>query len=271
VTILLLFIGYPRSGHTLVSSLLDAHPHAAVANEYALIRRWRYFADSQKTRKFVIEELFRDSVMQSKVGYRSPTMHRTFNYSVPNQWNGRVRDYLQVVGDKHGPLTTKYLSDLEGRYHMQAMTRLLNITVRILHVIRHPMDNIATMAIREGHDRKFIQTGQVLNDITELRHQIHMYFKLARLNVRLLQKQQDYQFKILNVYIEDLIANPKAVLSSICGFLHLRCSSSYLTDCSSRVLTNTSNTRNNVVWGNLTNAVFDEMKTIPFLQRYIVR
>ena len=96
VTVLILFIGYPRSGHTLISSLLDAHPHVAVANEYCLARRWRNFTTEQKTRKYVFGELFRDSVMQSEVGYRSATVQRTFNYSIPNQWNGRFDNYLQV-------------------------------------------------------------------------------------------------------------------------------------------------------------------------------
>jgi len=28
-----LFVGYPRSGHSLVGSLIDAHPHAIIAHE----------------------------------------------------------------------------------------------------------------------------------------------------------------------------------------------------------------------------------------------
>jgi hypothetical protein len=32
----------------------------------------------------------------------------------------------------------------------------LNVSVRFLHVIRHPLDNIATMAVREQHGRDFI-------------------------------------------------------------------------------------------------------------------
>ena len=96
VTVLILFIGYPRSGHTLISSLLDAHTHVAIANEYKLFQRWSNFTAEQKTRSYVFGELFKNSVMESKVGYRSATVQRTFNYSVPNQWNGRFDKYLQV-------------------------------------------------------------------------------------------------------------------------------------------------------------------------------
>ena len=65
--------------------------------------------------------------------------------------------YLQVVGDKHGPLTTKDLSNAEGRAYLDEMQRLLHVSVRFLHVIRHPLDNIATMAVRENHKRSFIE------------------------------------------------------------------------------------------------------------------
>ena len=33
-----MFIGYPRSGHSLIGSLLDAHPNAIVAHELDALR-----------------------------------------------------------------------------------------------------------------------------------------------------------------------------------------------------------------------------------------
>ena len=67
-----------------------------------------------------------------------------------------VISYLQVVGDKHGPVTTMFLSDAKGRAYLDEMERLLHVSVRFLHVIRHPLDNIATMAVRAQHRRSFI-------------------------------------------------------------------------------------------------------------------
>jgi len=32
-----LFVGYPRSGHSLVGSLIDAHPHAIIAHEVKIL------------------------------------------------------------------------------------------------------------------------------------------------------------------------------------------------------------------------------------------
>ena len=40
LTAFLLFVGYSRSGHTLVGSLLDGHPNAIIGNEYGALARW---------------------------------------------------------------------------------------------------------------------------------------------------------------------------------------------------------------------------------------
>jgi hypothetical protein len=157
VTTLLIFIGYSRSGHTLVASLLDAHPRVAVANEYDLVRQWTNFSSKQKTRRYVFDELFKNSVEQSKIGFRAPTLRRTFNFRVPHQWNGRCDKYLKVIGDKHGPAATKGLSTSHGLAYLDAMERHLHVRVRILHVIRHPLDNIATITVRQSHKRTFIE------------------------------------------------------------------------------------------------------------------
>ena len=34
------FVGYPRSGHTLVAMLLDAHPNIVISNEYNILEKW---------------------------------------------------------------------------------------------------------------------------------------------------------------------------------------------------------------------------------------
>ena len=72
------------------------------------------------------------------------------------------------MGDKHGPVTTKYLSDEKGQAYLEEMERLLNVSVRLLHVIRHPLDNIATMAVREDHKRSFIE--QVIKQVVYMGH-----------------------------------------------------------------------------------------------------
>lgn len=146
------------------------------------------------------------------------------------------------------------------------MEMRLNVSVRFLHVIRHPLDNIATMAVREQHGRDFIVQGKVLNDFRQLQRQASFYFYAAKTNLRL---QQKLKSRILDIYSEDLISDSKPVLSRICQFLDIQCSPAYLSDCASIVSTKTSNTRKNVVWHpHLKQYVYVSLSKIPFLFRY---
>ena len=93
---LALFIGYARSGHTLIGSLLDAHPHIVIANELNVFERWMEWTDKEKTRENVINKMYENSYQQSRVGFRSPNKTKGRTYAVPNQWQGRYKDYIEV-------------------------------------------------------------------------------------------------------------------------------------------------------------------------------
>ena len=93
---LALFIGYPRSGHTLIGSLLDAHPHIVIANELDIFQRWTEWTEAEKTRENLINKMYENSFRQAQgIGYRSAERNgRT--YAVPNQWQGKYKDYIKV-------------------------------------------------------------------------------------------------------------------------------------------------------------------------------
>lgn len=64
---------------------------------------------------------------------------------------------LQVIGDKHGPKSAKLLSDETGRKIMTEIQDKLKVSIRLIHVVRNPYDNVATMAIRASNGRQFIE------------------------------------------------------------------------------------------------------------------
>ena len=43
VEALVLFVGHPRSGHTLVAAILDSHPEMIIANEFNLLEKFQDF------------------------------------------------------------------------------------------------------------------------------------------------------------------------------------------------------------------------------------
>ena len=43
-----MFIGYPRSSHSLVAAILDAHPEVIIAYEYHVVENWQKYYKSFK-------------------------------------------------------------------------------------------------------------------------------------------------------------------------------------------------------------------------------
>ena len=92
----LMFIGYPRSGHTLISSLLDAHPNAIIANEFDAISEWKKWETTNKNKYFLFDQLYQNSKQEAETGYRSATVPHRYNYSVPGQWQGTFNNKILV-------------------------------------------------------------------------------------------------------------------------------------------------------------------------------
>ena len=95
VSYFVMFVGYPRSGHTLIGSLLDAHPHAIIANEFDVIGEWQLWSEKNKTRNYLFSQLYKTSQEDALTGYRSMNPHR-YSYHVPKQWQGRFKAPLKV-------------------------------------------------------------------------------------------------------------------------------------------------------------------------------
>ena len=96
VKTLLIFIGYPRSGHTLVSSLLDAHPHVIVANEFDVIGKWDELTAGNRNKYYLFDQLYLNSKEKADVGDRSATTQRGYSYHVPGQWQGTYNRSIMV-------------------------------------------------------------------------------------------------------------------------------------------------------------------------------
>ena len=97
VETLIMFIGYPRSGHSLIGSLIDAHPHAIVANEFDLVGSWKAWDSRQQNKYYMFSQLYKNSQEQIMGGYRTHNARHFFDYSVPNQWQGKFKNTVKVT------------------------------------------------------------------------------------------------------------------------------------------------------------------------------
>ena len=105
----LFFVGYARSGHSLIGAVLDAHPEIIISNfsPRNTIDRWHHYKseskgkdDSLKLRLFFdIHSMSRFHAMCGKRASSCSCVseNHKYCYNVPGQWQGTYRDKLKVT------------------------------------------------------------------------------------------------------------------------------------------------------------------------------
>lgn len=241
VRTLLLFIGYPRSGHSLVGSLLNAHRSIVVAHELHAL----WYLD----RGFSAEELFALIWRRDRWFGRHGRQWTEFNYTVPGQWQGRS-DRLEIIGDKKGDGVTDLLHFYPGA--LQTALGRLGRRIRIIHTVRNPYDNVATMARR---------TGDPLSACIE-RHR-----NRVALNNELIERYGEEL--IVTVRHEDLIADAKGELRRMAAFLGVEVSEEYLEACRGIIYDSPNPSRHGAKWSEEDRRGVERIiRRTPFLKGY---
>lgn len=112
VDTLLFFVGYSRSRHTLLASLLDGHPHMVVANEKNLFYRLRQGGEFKRNEMF-------DMLVQGSKGFlkggkgmiMSGNLQNTthFGFWMDGYWQGAYDQYIQVSLNAYASTVGNYV------------------------------------------------------------------------------------------------------------------------------------------------------------------
>lgn len=203
---LCLFVGYPRSGHSLVGQLLNAHPNALIAHELDLLG----FVELGSLSRDEVYWLLRQ---QKRWFARRRYQWGSYDYQLGNLPR---EGPLLVIGDKKGGRTALRLARQPEL--LTRLSRKTGLPVKLVHVVRHPLDNIASRHDRAG--------GSLLATIGE-------HFDRASVISHLIKEGN---FSILTIHLEDLIANPTAVLNKLREFLDLPESMQWIRACEAKLL-----------------------------------
>lgn len=235
------FVGYPKSGHSLIGSLLDAHPDIVIAHEQDALRCIKL--------GFPAETIYGLLIDNSQRFARGGRTWNNYVYLVPGQWNGKVRE-LRVIGDKKGGGTTKLL-----KRNPQLLDRLMEIIPlqhKFVHVMRNPFDSISTLS-------KIDLRGQE----RLIRHFARKWEIISQLKQKL--PASDW----FDIRHEWFIGDPKRWLKKLCGFLGQETTGNYLEDCNAIVKQVPNKSRLEVRWPLETiRHVEEKMKQYPFLEGY---
>jgi hypothetical protein len=235
-----LFVGYPRSGHSLVGALLNAHRDAVISHEL-------------DAPSYILAGCARNALYARILAraYWFDLRGNTSNhvYAVPGQWQGRFAE-LRTIGDKRGGAVTRAIAAHPD--FLERVRSLVRVPLRLVHVVRNPFDNIAAISI--WHDMTLEQS-------------VDYYFEHARTTAKLEELCENDE--VVTLHHEDLLANPEPVLVDLCGKLGLDLYPGYLEDCRRVLLASPTYTRRKRVWpASLLAEVERRMRAAPVLSGY---
>ena len=235
-----LFIGYPRSGHSLVGAMLNAHRHAVISHE--LDASQLILAGCSRNELYA--RILARAAWFNLRGNRS-----NYQYQIPNRWQGRFES-LRVIGDKRGG--TAALSVAENPDLLDRLRALIGVPLRLVHVVRNPYDNIA--AIARWHR-------------LSLDESIAFYFSHFQTTGNLDALSDPAH--VLTIHHEELVRAPETTLANLCTFLGLNHDAQYLAECSSVVFARPTQPRRRTDWTPAQLAEVERRTRLyPFLTHY---
>ena len=286
------FTGYPRSGHSIVGSYMDAHPNIVLSFGFYLFRHLL---------KEPSHLLNIDILLQNKTVFFNIIYERSYQYylesseinnkgytlDVPGLWSGRFHGKLKVIGDKSASPTSDGFRLVSSSIFKSQYCRLhekLGVPLMGIHVVRNPFDMIATHTLYKTFFRTW-KSGNVSEWVVEDRWVDKMQWPSEQLNNEILLKRSvEYYLgkakavhemaplcgmNILEVHNEDFVQNPRRELLRICEFLDVDCPEDYVRVCESKTYRKVSRTRDLVLWPPyLKQQVEESIKNYPFFRGY---
>jgi hypothetical protein len=216
------FLGFPRSGTSLVGQLLSAHRDVVIAQESDVLR----FIDTRSATRAEVFSL----ILEKDRAFvdRGASGAGGYVFAVPGQWQGKT-ERLRVIGDKKAAASALRLARKPEL--LDRLRELVAVPIRIVSPVRNPFDNISTMSGRSGRT---------------LPEAVDFYFSLVDDVVAASARTRDGE--IHRVRHEDLVADTRGELTRLCTFLEVDAPADYLEACASIVFASPRRTRDSAPW-----------------------
>lgn len=214
----LLFVGYGRSGHSAVASLLNTHPNILISDEIGILKK------NRTDRNLIINEVI-------NYGRKHPPKYNSIQKNVKYVDLGIKKKNITVIGDKHANQTTRYIS---REPQLLENFKIVMKDVRMIHVIRNPYDIITTKFLR----KKSIRWQNDINNV------IREYSILADTVAKLKENGEN----IFDIRLEDLIYEPEKKVSEMFDYVGVAYNSKILRDCTSILLKTPNKSRRKLNW-----------------------
>ena len=270
-----LFVGIGRSGSSILGSLMDAHPHVVISNEYYILNRFLFKKND------IFNALYARTIRSlTKLCNNS----KGYTLEVDGLWQADYSDYIEVFGDKSASHVSRFYLQNKQRFieNYDILRRILDMPILVIHPLRNPFDIITTLAITKftayrdiGElEKRSFESKAVIKEL-KLQN-LTVFQNIAIANVFSVfdaaQELTENVFgkeNVLEVHNCDLVSYPKRTLSRIFDFLEVDTTEHYLDVCAEKVFKSVSRSRNVIKWTpEQIEMVERRMKKYKFLQRY---
>jgi hypothetical protein len=219
------FIGSSRSGSTLLGATLNAHPEIVISNELDAL----YLFKLGIPRDVIFSQILKQEQRFARRGYR----WTGYDYTVPGQYQGRF-ERLRAIGDKKAGRSTRRLANKPRL--LDVVRRNAGVPIRVVHIVRNPFDNIATMSRRQT---------QKFGGANDLHSAIEGYRQLSAAVDQIRTRLRPDE--LLDVRYESFVDSPGPHLIQLCEFLGVDAPPDYVEACT-RIARSASHTRDRVSW-----------------------
>jgi hypothetical protein len=218
-----MFVGFPRSGHSLLGEALNAHPDCVIANELNAL--WYLRTGGRAVNANALWRMILDRERTFAADRRGGG---GYEYTFPGGWQGQVRT-LRVIGDKKGGTSALWLRRDPGL--LDRLREVVGVPLRVVVVTRHPLDNIATLAARQHQDP----------DVA-----IGVYERRAEGVAVTLERLAPGEAHVVGY--EDVVTDPAAHLGALARFLGVAEEPAWVEAVRARLFASPSRTRDRVTW-----------------------
>ena len=265
------FMGYPRSGHSFLTSVLDAHPNIVISINYYLHQkctaaRHKSGGNLFRDKLSLFNDLYKTSYVSAKCGLRSDIKARKgYNLNIEGQLQGSFRQ-LRIIGD--GAVNLMKDKNNEMETCVKQMIDTLDMAVTGIHVVRNPFDMIATAMLYELSSVEGTKVQQ-----TKVQPNMHIQMKSANKIFRyasiVVQLKKIRNFKVLDIHIEEFIKDTKTSINKLCSGLDIPCSQEYIESCYEKSYKNVVRTRDRIEWNpDVIEYISEQMTNYSFFQGY---
>jgi hypothetical protein len=174
---------------------------------------------------------------------------------VPGQWLGYT-DEIRVIGDKRAGATSRHLA--EQPRLLRDLPELLGLPVVVIHHLRNPWDNVASIFLWE-HTRR----GRGLAEVADA------YFARSEAAARGLAEAGS-AVRLIRTFQDDLIRDPRREMGRVLEALGLPGDESFLDACQRFVHRDPRPTRREVRWPKgLVESIREHARRCEVLARYL--